>query len=198
MGGFMDIVLLAVEFAAKAHDGQKRKGNGEPYIGHPYSVGMILALHGCDDAVIAAGILHDTLEDTAATADELRRVFGERVTALVEGASEPDKSLPWEERKRRTIEFLKTAPLDVRLVSAADKLHNLLSLERDLADIGDAVWDRFRRRKADQEWYYRSAAESIAGGREKESPLFGELLEAVERVFGKGKPCENEAKSRPL
>lgn len=181
----MDIVLRAIEFALKAHDGQTRKGSGIPYISHPYSVGMILARYGYEAETIAAGILHDTLEDTAATESDLRNEFGEGVTALVKGASEPDKSLPWEERKWHTIEFLKTAPLDMRLVAAADKLHNLLSLERDLAMAGDSIWSRFKRGKNRQEWYYRSVAEAIASDRENESPLFGELLDAVSRVFRK-------------
>ncbi len=180
----MDIVLRAVEFAARYHDGQKRKGTRDPYIGHPFSVGMILARHGYDGEVVAAGILHDTLEDTKATADDLRREFGDRVAALVEGASEPAKWRPWLQRKRHTIEFLQTAPLDMRVVSAADKLHNLLTMERDLAAVGEVFWRRFQRGRSEQEWYYRQVAAAITRNGPEESPLFGEMLAALEKVFG--------------
>src|ERR1043165_5018773 len=104
---------LVIEVAAKAHSGQFRKGTDIPYIAHPYAVGMILARAGCAEEMIAAGILHDTVEDTDLTLEYIKETFGERVAAIVEGCSEPDKSATWEERKRHTIEYLRTAPWEV-------------------------------------------------------------------------------------
>lgn len=105
----MNKLDLAIEFAAKAHGEQKRKGTDIPYISHPFAVGMILQQAKCEEDVVMAGILHDTLEDTETTEDDIRSLFGEKVLALVIGASEPDKS------------------------------HNLRSIRRDMEYLGDAV-----------------------------------------------------------
>ena len=99
----------AIDVAMRAHQNQFRKGTAIPYVTHPLAVGIILAKAGCADEVIVAGILHDTVEDTPMTLDNLRDLFGEKVADIVKGASEPDKSLPWEDRKRHTLNFLKTA-----------------------------------------------------------------------------------------
>ncbi len=89
----------AIQFAAIAHEGQYRKGTNIPYIIHPVSVGFLLQSIGCDEEVIVAGLLHDTVEDTDTELDDIKREFGERVASLVFSASEPDKTLTWEERK---------------------------------------------------------------------------------------------------
>src|SRR5438309_5224597 len=115
----------AIEVAAKAHRNQVRKGTDIPYIAHPYAVGMMLAQAGCPDEVIAAGILHDTVEDTPLTLEEIRQEFGDKVASIVEGCSEPDKSASWEVRKAHTLEYMRTAPWEVRVVACADKLYNL-------------------------------------------------------------------------
>ena len=139
------MVDAAIEVAEEAHRGQFRKGSGIPYISHPRAVARILSDAGCSEELVAAGILHDTVEDTSLTLDFIREKFGERVAKIVQGCSEPDKSLPWEQRKLHTVEFLKTAPLEVRTVTCADKLHNLLTIIADYEVMGDDVWDRFSR-----------------------------------------------------
>ena len=98
-------------------------------------MGFILAKAGCSDEVIAAGILHNALEDTLMTIERIERMFGRGVAALVTACSEPDKSLPWEIRKKRFIDSIKKAPLDVRVIASADKLHNLRTMVRD-RDLG--------------------------------------------------------------
>lgn len=107
----MELIEKAIVFATMAHGNQKRKGTNIPYITHPYAVGMYLQKANCSPEVVAAGILHDTLEDTETTFYELKEIFGEKVANLVKAASENDKSLLWEERKRLTIEMLKDATL---------------------------------------------------------------------------------------
>lgn len=174
----------AIEFAAYAHRDGKRKGKEIPYISHPFAVGLLLSEAGCDEDVVCAGILHDTLEDTETTRDDLLQAFGERVTTLVEGASEPDKSLSWEERKTHTLAFLRTATVGTCMVTCADKLHNARSLRADLEVSGEQVWKKFNASKQHQEWYYRGLVDSLGaviGG----TPLLEQLKVEVEAVFGK-------------
>lgn len=175
----MNRVEEAILFATKAHEGQIRKGSSIPYIWHPLAVGRLLSDQGCTEDVVAAGVLHDLLEDTAASRDQIEERFGDRVARIVEGCSEPDKSLPWEERKRHTLERLGGAPRDVRLVTAADKIDNLRSILVDQERLGDGVWCRFRRGPKKQEWYYRGIVKALGDGH----PLFLTLEDTVDRVF---------------
>ena len=87
----MSIIDQAIIFAAIAHKDQTRKSTNIPYVSHPFAVGMILQKAKCSDEVVAAGILHDTLEDTSTTYEELAEEFGTKVAQLVRSASEQDK-----------------------------------------------------------------------------------------------------------
>ncbi len=180
------LVDRAIELAARAHRQQVRKGTDIPYITHPYAVGMMLARAGCPEEVIAAGILHDTIEDTWVTLDDIREQFGERVASIVEGCSEPDKAAPWEERKRHTLQYLHDAPWEVRVVACADKLHNLRSIARDYLQAGSQVWSRFKRGRREQEWYYRGLAQVLCapGPDGREIPFARQFKDEVERLFG--------------
>lgn len=179
----MELVENAITFAAKAHGNQKRKGTDIPYITHPFAVGMLLQREKCSKEVIAAGILHDTLEDTETTFKDLTDAFGVHVANLVQAASEHDKTLPWEVRKQQTIDMLKDASLEEIQVIAADKYHNLISIQNDLRLYGDSVWQRFKRGKREQHWYYGSIVKAISP-RKKEFNIIGELEEVVIEVFG--------------
>lgn len=178
----MNLIDQAIEFAAKAHRGQKRKGTKIPYISHPFAVGMILQQAGCEEEVVIAGILHDTLEDTKATEEDLLTLFGPVVLEIVKGCSEPDKGASWEERKQHTLDFLKDASLSIRLVACADKLHNIRSINNDLATFGDEAWARFKRGSDSQRWYYMGLVESL--GYTDRFPLLNQLQDEVEAVFG--------------
>jgi (p)ppGpp synthase/HD superfamily hydrolase len=178
----LQIIERALQLASRAHEGQYRKTTDIPYIAHPAAVGMMLMKAGYEDELVAAGILHDTVEDTEVTMDEIKALFGERIAGIVEGCSEPDKSLSWEERKEHTIEFLKTAPEEVRVVSCADKLHNIRSISENYSKIGDAVWNRFNRGKEQQEWYYRSLVTSL--GSQSSFSLLEQLRSEVNKIFG--------------
>jgi len=182
----MSAIFDAIEFAARAHRGHFRKGTEIPYIVHPLAVAKILIDAGCPEDVVVAGILHDTVEDTPVSLDEIRHGFGDAVARIVEGASEPDKSKPWEERKAHTIESLKTAPEGVLLVSCADKIENLDAIREDREQLGEAIWGRFKRGRDHQAWYYRSVlavlAERLTGA--PGLPLVHRLGKAVEEVFG--------------
>jgi (p)ppGpp synthase/HD superfamily hydrolase len=181
-GRMMDIVEKAIIFAAKAHKEQNRKCTDIPYITHPFAVGMLLQKANCSDEVIAAGILHDTLEDTKTTYEELVEQFGFRVANLVRAASENDKSLPWEVRKQHTIEHLKEQDIGEIQVISADKLHNLKSIQADFEAHGEEVWKRFNRGKQDQHWYYASIVREMAP-RKQEFILIGELEKVVKEIF---------------
>lgn len=181
----MTIVFKAIEFAAKAHSGQYRKGTKIPYIVHPLGVGRTLIECGCPDEVVAAGILHDTVEDTHTTLADIEREFGKKVAELVKGASEPDKSDTWENRKEHTIEFLKTAPVEMLMVSCADKLDNITAIRIDYQKLGEKLWSRFNRSKDKQKWYYESLVKVFENrsGKGPEKELFKRFAYEVKKVF---------------
>lgn len=182
----MEKMFRAVERAAAAHSGQFRKGTLVPYLIHPLRVAKTLIDLGCEEDLVVAGVLHDTVEDTEMTLEDIEREFGKRVADLVEGCSEHDVSDTWERRKEFTVKKLESAPDDVLLVSCADKHDNILALRTDLDKFGESIWKRFNRPKEKQEWYYRSlrrvfVARMTEGVALK---LATELSEEVERVFG--------------
>ena len=177
----MDVIEKALKTAAKVHEKQYRKGTDIPYITHPVAVGMILMKAGYSEELVAAGILHDTVEDTDLSLQDIEQLFGRNIAQIVEGCSEPDKSLSWEDRKKHTIEYLKSAPEEIRVVACADKLHNIRSIASDIEQFGEQVWGRFKRGKEQQEWYYTHVIESL--GLQSNFQLLGELKIEVERLF---------------
>jgi (p)ppGpp synthase/HD superfamily hydrolase len=177
----MDIIEKALLVAAMAHDHQFRKKTNIPYITHPVAVGMLLMKAGYDDELIAAGILHDTVEDTPLTLKNIEETFGSKVARIVEGCSEPDKTLAWEDRKRHTIEYLRTAPLEIRVVACADKLHNIRSISDDYEQMGEDVWTKFKRGRDQQKWYYQNVLASL--GLQSSFNLLEELDIEVNRLF---------------
>ncbi|MGM0900760.1 HD domain-containing protein [Mesobacillus maritimus] len=178
----MDVIEKAVQVATLAHDGQYRKNSKIPYISHPVAVGMILMKAGYPDELVAAGILHDTVEDTTLTLIEIKQWFGGNIAGIVEGCSEPDKSLSWEERKEHSIQFLKNAPEDIRIVSCADKLHNIRSILDRFVLEGEEVWSIFKRGREKQEWYYRSILDSLS--HHSDFALLKELRTEIDNLFG--------------
>lgn len=145
---FSEVINKAVIFAAKAHIDQKRKDPESitPFIQHPVMVGLILQRAGFDDDVIAAGILHDVLEDTEHTKEELEKYFNKNIADIVNNVSEQDKSLPWAERKEQYLEHIKICPPESKAVSAADKIHNIQSIIKSIKE-GVDIWTVFKRGK---------------------------------------------------
>jgi (p)ppGpp synthase/HD superfamily hydrolase len=180
------LVESALAFAAQAHREQVRKGSGIPYIVHPVGVMLLLMQAGeHDPELLAAALLHDTLEDAGVTEEVLRRAFGERVAGIVSGASEPyARDELWETRKQHTVEYLPGAPREVQLVAAADKLHNLSTMVAEHAELGDALWARFNRGRSEIAWYYRAVAESLSAGSLGKHALVQQLARTVEAFFG--------------
>ena len=180
-----NIIFSALCFATNAHSGQYRKSTSVPYIVHPIAVMQHLIRHNASIDAVVAGILHDTLEDTPTTESQLRQMFGDRITELVVGASEPDKSLSWQQRKQHTLDSLcNCTDMDLLMVVCADKLSNISSIKQDLDACGDAVWNRFKRGYEFQKWYYCGLAEIFAKHSSK-SPIFNEYIDIVRSVFDK-------------
>ncbi|MCA1319518.1 HD domain-containing protein [Bacillus tianshenii] len=180
----MDKIDKALKVAAKAHQGQVRKGTSIPYIVHPVRVGMILQEYGCSEDVICAGILHDTVEDTEVTLSDISILFNENVARLVEGCSEPVKEAPWEERKEHTLKYIMTVDKETGYVICADKMHNLQSIIEDKKESGDAIWSRFNRGADLQEWYYRGILASFAKNENmQETNILQTLIETVHELF---------------
>jgi (p)ppGpp synthase/HD superfamily hydrolase len=140
------LLKRALDQAAVWHRGQKRKypGVDVPYMSHLAGVAVTLARHGFDDEVVAAGALHDCIEDSGVTIEELARLFGKRVADLVAAVSELDKALPWEERKRRYLEQFSRNPWEAQAISIADKIDNFQSIVLCAKTHGDP-WSMFRR-----------------------------------------------------
>jgi len=178
-------VFQAIEFATQAHTGQFRKGTELPYILHPLGVAEILIEYECSEEMVVAGILHDTVEDTPVTLKDINENFGVRVANMVAALSESDKSDSWENRKQHTIDYLKSASIEVLLISCADKLHNIRAIQKDYEKYGEALWSRFNRPKTKQSWYYQALAEVFISRAESDTSksLFSEFQLEVDKVF---------------
>ena len=187
---FLDTELLdrAIIFAVNAHHNTERRGKGFPYIVHPMEAVEIVATITPDQELLAAAALHDTIEDTDVTVEDIRREFGNRIAELVyaesdrftEGVSEEDS---WHDRKQAAIDRLAAASHDAKIVAMGDKLSNMRVIWRDYKTIGDELWKIFHvQNKASHEWHYRSLAASLA--ELNDTFAYQEFIELIEKVFG--------------
>lgn len=176
------MIKEAAVFAEKAHRGAVRKGTKIPYITHPLDTAVITATMTDDEELISAALLHDTLEDTGVTYEDLKDHFGIRVADLVAGSSE-DKSRSWEERKAATLEKLKTAKRDAKILALSDKLSNLRNTARDYFLLGEEIWQRFNvKEKEKHAWYYTSMVSLLK--ELEEFPEYREYQDLCRLVFG--------------
>lgn len=153
---YTPLLHKAFHYSIQVHEvdqKQKRKGKDVAYVTHPIQVGFILARANASDEVIAAGFLHDTLEDSAdekkVTVEELVTEFGEEVADLVNAVTEKDKGRAWHERKERAMEEMKSFSQDALLVKSGDVLSNTTELLSDYARDGAATFERFNAPKED-------------------------------------------------
>ena len=142
------------------HAGQLRKGTNIPYITHPLEVMSILMRMNADIDLQIAGVLHDTVEDTDATVEEITELFGADVARLVEHHSE-NKSLSWLNRKSYAISSLKAVDRRLKMLVMADKLSNLRSIAADYKELGDELWKRFNAPMEKQSWYYSGVQDAL-------------------------------------
>lgn len=180
----MDIKQKARNFAIEAHDGQRRKSDKEkPMIIHPINVANILEEYQFDENVIAAGYLHDVVEDTKYDLKKIKELFGEDIASLVNGASELDKSLSWEERKKHTIETIKDLDIRHKAVVCADKISNLEDM-RILFEInGKYDFSAFKRGFESQKWYYTEIYNSLIYKEDENQAIFSRLKELIDYIF---------------
>ncbi len=184
-----DLLDRAIIFAVKAHAGTERRGKGFPYIVHPMEAVEIVSTITPDQELLAAAVLHDVVEDTGISADDLRREFGDRIADLVvaesdvftEGVSEEDS---WHARKRAAIERLSRASRDAKIVAMGDKLSNMRAIARDYAVQGDKLWSIFHAKDPkDHEWHYRGLADAL---KELEGTFaYKEFVSLIDQVFKK-------------
>lgn len=189
---FMDSSLLdkAVIFAVKAHANTERRGKGFPYIVHPMEAMEIVATMTSDQELLAAAALHDTIEDTDVTVEEIRAEFGDRVARIVDnesdrfeaGVSEEDS---WRGRKQAAIDRLASVSIESKMVALGDKLSNMRAIWRDYEMKGDELWKIFHAPggKPDHEWHYRGLADSL----KELSGTFAyqEFVSLIDKVFDK-------------
>lgn len=185
----LDTRLLdrAIVFAVRAHAGTERRGKGFPYIVHPMEAVEIVATMTRDQELLAAAVLHDTVEDTDTTVEQIRTEFGDRIASLVasesdivlDGVSEEDS---WHARKQAAIDRLARASHDAKIVALGDKLSNMRAIARDYARQGDALWNLFHvKDRKEHEWHYRGLADSL---RElQETFAYQEFEQLINQVF---------------
>lgn len=186
IGAWSQRLELALRKAQEWHGSQMRRGANVLYLTHPLAVAMILIRHGFAEETVIAGILHDTVEDTNATIDGIRSMFGNIVAEIVASCSErkSDESgvnRPWSDRKREYLEGLAAGSIDARAVALADKLHNLASIRFDL-ERGRDVFAMFHADREHVLKYYRESIERFGANAPTLSALQGECFEAFTKI----------------
>lgn len=187
----LDTALLdrAIVFALRAHAGTERRGKGFPYIVHPLEAVTIVATMTSDQELLAAAALHDTVEDTDVTIDQIRAEFGDRIASLVAADSDTpvldmNAEDSWHVRKQAAIDRIAASSYDAKIVAMGDKLSNMRAIARDYAMQGDALWNLFRvKNRKDHEWHYRGLAEAL---RELQDTFaYKEFEQLINQVFTK-------------
>ena len=163
----MNLIDRALIYATEAHSGVTRKGTNIPYIFHCSEAAAIVADMTDDEDVIAAAVLHDVVEDTEHTISDVRAEFGDRIAELVSYETEDKmRDIPaeesWETRKKAFLEELKTAPIEAKMITLADKLSNMRMTKKTFKKRGNDMWLAFNQKDpAAQSWYYKSIADCI-------------------------------------
>lgn len=191
---YIDTELLdrAIVFAVKAHHNTERRGKGFPYIVHPMEAVEIVATLTTDQELLAAAALHDTVEDTEVTVEQIRQEFGDRIASLVHAESDQlngevftggaNEEETWHARKQAAIDRLAAAPHDAKIVALGDKLSNMRAIWRDYQTKGDELWKIFHvKDKASHEWHYRGLAASLS--ELKGTFAYEEFVRLINEVF---------------
>jgi (p)ppGpp synthase/HD superfamily hydrolase len=174
----------ALLYAARLHRDQTRKGTEVPYVTHLLAVAAIVGENGGTEDEVVAALLHDAPEDRGGKdrLEDIRARFGDEVAEIADGCTDTyeDPKPEWRPRKEAYVAHVAKASPSVRLVSAADKLHNARSILADLRSLGDELWDRFTGGKEGTLWYYRSLVEAyaVAGS----NPVLDELDRVVREI----------------
>ncbi len=182
------LVDKAIRFAVEAHAGTERRGKGFPYVIHVLEAMAIVATMTNDPELLAAAALHDTIEDTDVTVEELKKQFGPRVAALVEKETdiqlaEDGHRKTWRVRKQEAIDRIAASTREAKMVALGDKLSNMRAIARDYHRKGDALWNLFHAPggRADHEWHYRGLAASLSELADTEA--YQEFCALIDDVF---------------
>jgi (p)ppGpp synthase/HD superfamily hydrolase len=169
----------AIRMAVRAHEGQTRRESNTPYITHPVRVALLLAHHGFEESVIAAGLVHDVIEDSEISIDELRVELGDSVADIVACVTNDD-SIGWEEKKLKYIETVRQGGPGAKAVATADKIHNAESLLAAYAVQGTDIWKYFNAGREKKIWFERKMLDMLK--EEWEHPLIDEYASLVRRL----------------
>jgi len=173
----------ALAYAARLHAGQMRKGSDTPYISHLLAVTAIALDHGATENEAIAALLHDAVEDQGGqeTLEEIRRQFGNQVAEIVAACSDTDElpKPPWRERKEAFVERLRTEPYSVRLVVAADKLHNVRDVLRNFRIHGDDLWLHFKGGRDGTIWYYGAVVDALNQAATSDEKQLNALIQEI-------------------
>jgi GTP pyrophosphokinase len=177
----------ALKYASRLHAEQPRKGSGAPYISHLLAVAAIALEHGATEKEAIAALLHDAVEDQGGqeTLDKIRRRYGKRVARIVAACSDTDQSPkpPWRERKEAYVERLRSEPYSVRLVVAADKLHNARDLLSSYRVQGNDLWSQFTGDRDGTLWYYRAVVAALTEAAKPEEHQLNAIIEEIDRTL---------------
>ena len=183
-------VEQALRLAAVAHAGQARRSSDVPYVEHAFAVAWILDRAGFDENTVVAGLLHDVVEDTPITLEEIDSRFGPVIAGLVGLCSErkieeEGRKRPWIDRKRDHLAALASAPIEARAIILADKLHNLITIEIDLQE-GRPVWSGFHAERHEVIWYYQAMLGRCGDGDPRLVDLSSQCREHLTRIVSLG------------
>lgn len=165
---YSDRLDRAFALARQLHQDQTRKGSAVPYLSHLLAVAALVSEFGGDEDQVIAALLHDAVEDQGGPPllNKIRTQFSNRVAHLVEACTDAfeQPKPPWKERKLAYLARIPTAPLDARIIIAADKIHNLRSMIADYDQVGEKLWDRFTASKEETLWYYAAVRDALRPG----------------------------------
>lgn len=188
---YLDTALVdkAIKFAVDAHANTERRGKGFPYVIHVLEAMEIVASITNDPELLAAAALHDTVEDTDVTVEQVRGIFGERIAGLVDAETQEvpagmTEVESWRGRRTASLGNLAAASRDAKIVAMGDKLSNMRAIARDYRSIGDELWHRFHAPNgmADYAWYYRGLGEAL--GELADTDAHIEYMDLYRKVFG--------------
>jgi (p)ppGpp synthase/HD superfamily hydrolase len=192
----------AFRYAAEKHEGQARKQTSVPYLSHLMAVASLVLEAGGDEEMAIAALLHDVVEDCGGMPRlrEVRKLFGDRVAKIVEGCTDSfsDPKLEWKQRKDDYLEHLKHADLETRLVSAADKLHNVRTILTDYRKDGEKIWERFSGKKDGTLWYYRALSNEYQHTSNRLTSELAITLSELEEAVSKNTPRSGGLKKRTI
>lgn len=185
----MDTSVLdkAIKYAVDKHSGVERRGKGFPYIVHPMEAVEIVSTMTADQELLAAAALHDVIEDTDTSIEDIEKNFGKRVAELVQAESDVEieglsEEESWHERKQHAIDRLKNISYDAKIVAMGDKLSNMRAIYRDYLIKGDELWKIFHaKEKKDHEWHYKGLLNSLSDL--KDTFAYKEFAKLIEKVF---------------